>query len=188
MSTKRGAMVINSDSDEDMSSTKSTNSSPWLSKGDAMSNGHRPADRWVCSNWNLTNADDGSACILCRTWYSIMFSCTTHNLFRSWRSLPLLAVVVLCPRNGPTYYYAQSSRPKTTNTPAGTSNSGNHSKVQTVDDREIMENLAILRSQFPLEPQSQLVAVLAMCNNDIDRATDRMIEKGRDDGRLPWGG
>ena len=60
--------------------------------------------------------------------------------------------------------------------------------MQTVDDREIMENLAILRSQFPLEPQSQLVAVLAMCNNDIDRATDRMIEKGMDDGRLPWGG
>ena len=72
-----------------------------------------------------------------------------------------------------------SARHSLTSSPSSSTSS--QAKPNEID-RELIQNIATLQSLFPTEQKSQLVAVLATCDNDIDRATDRMIEKGRGDG------
>ena len=53
------------------------------------------------------------------------------------------------------------------------------------EERELETNVAALQAMFPAEDRSMLVSALALSDNNIDRATDYLIEKSNKDGA--WG-
>ena len=55
-------------------------------------------------------------------------------------------------------------------------------KVGKDEERELLSNIAALQNMFPTVDRGMIVSALAMCDNNIDRATDQLIAKGKMEG------
>ena len=168
---------MKSDSDDEGScKTSSKSSSPWLSKQNALKIG--------------ASATGNRYEFYCKCTVSIVYFYGHFSRSHQANSYHTTYSKAATPHSSlprPRQHFSPtpptSARQSISSSPSSSSSTSQISQSKPKEiDRELIQNIATLQSLFPVEQKSHLVAMLARCDNNVDRAIDRLMDSGREEG------